>query len=77
MSNPTDIELEQQGWTKRFSVEKHRAAEYKENYEMLGLEVLILPSVEVETDKPCDECFQSETCILVTIFTRPKEYEKV
>ena len=27
MGNPTDKELEQQGWEKRFSVEEHRAAE--------------------------------------------------
>ncbi len=70
MANPTDKELEKQGWEKRFSVEKHRAAEYESNYEELGFEVLILPTVEVETERSCDECIQSETCSLVTIFTR-------
>ena len=72
MSNPTDKELEQQGWTKRFNVEVHRAAEYKTNYEALNLEVLILPTAEVETGRTCDDCIQSDTCPLVTIFTRPK-----
>ncbi len=72
MGNLTDKELEQQGWEKRFSVEEHRAAEYKSNYEELGFEVLILPTAEVETDITCDECIRSGDCSLVTIFTRPK-----
>ncbi len=72
MEYPTDKELEQQGWEKRFSVEEHRAAEYKSNYEELGFEVLILPTAEVETDRTCDECFQADDCSLVTIFTKPK-----
>ncbi|MFX1509436.1 MAG: hypothetical protein ACFFBR_03925 [Promethearchaeota archaeon] len=72
MMNLSDKELEQQGWEKRFSVEEHRAEEYKAHYEELGFEVLILPTAEVETDRICNECIQSETCSLVTIFTRPK-----
>ncbi|MFX1317761.1 MAG: hypothetical protein ACFE9D_09230 [Promethearchaeota archaeon] len=72
MDNPTEKELEKQGWEKRFSVEKHRAAEYKANYEELGFEVLILPTAEVETDRTCDKCIEADDCTLVTIFTRPK-----
>ncbi len=72
MVNPTDKELKQQGWEKRFSVEEQRAAEYKSNYEELGYEVLILPTAEVEMDRTCEACIQYETCSLVTIFTRPK-----
>ena len=72
MGKQTDKELAEQGWEKRFSVEEHRAEEYKSNYEELGFEVLILPTVEVETDRTCDECIQADTCSLVTIFTRPK-----
>lgn len=72
MGRSTDKELAEQGWEKRFSIEEHRAEEYKSNYEELGFEVLILPTVEVETDRTCDECLQADTCSLVTIFTRPK-----
>ncbi|MFX1540008.1 MAG: hypothetical protein ACFFBX_04440 [Promethearchaeota archaeon] len=72
MTNITDKELEKQGWTKRFSVEEVRAAEYKTNYEELGFEVLILPTAEVETDITCDQCIHEGSCTLVTIFTRPK-----
>ena len=72
MDTPTDKELEQQGWEKRFSVEAHRAPEYKANYEELGFEVLIFPTADVEADRTCDECIQADNCTLVTIFTRPK-----
>ena len=72
MSKLSDKELAEQGWEKRFSVEEHRAEEYKSNYEELGFEVLLLPTVEVETDRTCDECLQADTCSLITIFTRPK-----
>ena len=74
LSPSTSIkELEKQGWTKRFAVEEQRAAEYKENYETIGFEVLILPSTQVEEDLPSDECVRLETCNLVTIFTRKKK----
>ena len=70
---PSPKELERQGWTRRFTIEEHRATECVENYEALGFEVVLLPARLTQSDQACTECFRAETCKLVTIYTRPKD----
>ncbi|MFW9991083.1 MAG: hypothetical protein ACFFD4_03400 [Candidatus Odinarchaeota archaeon] len=63
--------MDEKEWTRRFTVEKHRAAEYVEVYEMLGEEVKVESCVPDEKEA-CQVCFAKECDNYVTIFTRLK-----
>lgn len=65
--------LEEQGWTKRFTIEEQRASEYVDLYEILGEEVRIEHFIPNGTEE-CQVCFTVESSKFRTIYTRQKHY---
>ncbi|MFX1254639.1 MAG: hypothetical protein ACFFCZ_23710 [Promethearchaeota archaeon] len=67
-------QLEEEGWTRQFTIEEHRVSEYVELYESLGYEVRVEPVVPGEKDE-CQVCYETECNKYRTIYTRSKQRE--
>lgn len=77
MENLTGEELLSQGWTRRFTIESERAAEFIEQYGEIGFEaVAVAPSVE-DLDGLCgQDCFDGAREHYRTIYTRDSQAGK-
>jgi hypothetical protein len=68
--------LEKEGWTRRFTASEPRLSEAVENYRNLGMEVLLVPVLELckaEEKTNCTTCFEGDDDPdrYKVIFTRP------
>lgn len=74
MENLTGEELLSQGWTRRFTIESERTAEFIEQYREIGFEaVAVAPSVQ-DLDGLCgQDCFEGAREHYRTIYTKPSE----
>ena len=61
--------LEEQGWTRRLTIEEQRAGEYVDIYKMLGEEVRVEHFVPNGKEE-CQACFTTESSKFRTIYTR-------
>jgi hypothetical protein len=68
--------LEEDGWVKKFTIEKPRVREYIELYESLGQEVRIESVVPSEIEG-CNECFKGECNKYKVIYTRKKQHSDI
>ena len=70
------IQLERQGWIRRFVADEPRLSEAVELYEFLGYEVRLEPAAFDETSEECKKCLLYQDCDKYkTIYTRPKKKE--
>jgi len=69
-----DVELDKQGWTKRFVADEPRLSEAVVLYKSLGYEVRLEPIVFDETSEECKKCLELQDCgKYKTIYIRPKK----
>lgn len=69
-------QLERDGWTRRFSATEPRLSEAADNYRDLGLEVLLVPALDLcdrAGEESCNKCFENDPHPErhKVIFTRP------
>jgi hypothetical protein len=71
-----ELELEKDGWEKKFTIENHRVEEFVELYKSLRFEVLVEPiesNAPSETIDDCNACFKEFRDKYKTIYTRAKK----
>ena len=66
-----EVDLEKEGWEKRFTTDEPRLSEAAENYRELGFEVLLEP-VDTSSEE-CTSCLAAFSDRYKTIYTRKKE----
>ncbi len=79
VSHMRSVQLQEEGWTRRFTALGRRLNEAVELYHLLGFEVRLEPVAldeeETSAAESCKDCFV--TIQARTIFTRPREEAKV
>jgi hypothetical protein len=73
VDKPREAELEEEGWTKQFTVDEPRLSEAIEMYKLLGFEVHLEPMVADESSEECAACLEVMCDRYKTIYTRPTE----
>lgn len=68
-----EAELEEEGWTRQFTVDEPRLSEAIEMYKLLGFEVHLEPMVPDESSEECAACLEVMCDRYKTIYTRPAE----
>lgn len=53
-------ELEAQGWTRRNTATEPRLSETAGLYRELGMEVLLVPALELTNESGCAECIEAD-----------------
>jgi hypothetical protein len=65
--------LEEEGWTRQFTVDEPRLSEAVEMYRLLGFEVHLEPMVLYENSEECAACLEVMCDRYKTLYTRPAE----
>jgi len=68
--SPRHDALKAQGWERKFAASEPRLSEAREEYAVLGFEVLLEPAVPLAEGDDCAACLEDDLSPVRVIYTR-------